>query len=84
LNESETNRSPTPEPTPAPLDAEPVVEIVGSDELSEAEIGDVGPSVEQPVSTTIGTGSFFGIGCSVIALLFVCVGVAIFMWRQAN
>jgi hypothetical protein len=40
--------------------------------------------VVRPVSETIGTGSFFGIGCTIFALLFVCIGVAIFMWRQAN
>jgi hypothetical protein len=34
--------------------------------------------------STVGTGSIFGIGCTVLALLFVCVGVAIFMWRQVN
>jgi hypothetical protein len=34
--------------------------------------------------STVGTGSVFAIGCSILALLFVCVGVGIFMWRQVN
>ncbi len=59
-----------------------VVEIV--DEEAAPESPDAAPSPERPVSTTIGTGSFFGIGCTIFALLFVCVGVAIFMWRQVN
>jgi hypothetical protein len=59
-----------------------LVEIV--DEGAASESPDAAPSAERPVSTTIGTGSFFGIGCTIFALLFVCVGVAIFMWRQVN
>lgn len=39
---------------------------------------------DRPVSETVGTGSIFGIGCSIVAILFVCVGIAIFMWRQTN
>lgn len=63
-------------------DVDTVVEIVDQDAMPEAA-EDTNPG-DRPVSTTIGTGSFFGIGCTIFALLFVCVGVAIFMWRQVN
>jgi hypothetical protein len=34
--------------------------------------------------STVGTGSVFAIGCSILALLFICIGVGIFMWRQVH
>jgi hypothetical protein len=63
-------------------ESEPAVEPIDADSPSESS-ADLAPVV-RPVSETIGTGSFFGIGCTIFALLFVCVGVAIFMWRQVN
>jgi hypothetical protein len=37
-----------------------------------------------PEDPTVGTGSVIGIGCTVFVVIFVCIGVAIFMWRQVN
>jgi hypothetical protein len=37
-----------------------------------------------PAESTVGTGSVIGIGCTIFVLIFVCIGVAIFMWRQVN
>lgn len=83
VNDFETRKgtAAAPDGDAAPSEANAVSEKesepAGTDEPEHA-------LVERPVSTTIGTGSFFGIGCSIVALLFVCVGVAIFMWRQVN
>ncbi len=49
---------------------------------SDAPVTSAEPAVAE--ESTVGTGSVFGIGCTILALLFVCVGVAIFMWRQVN
>jgi hypothetical protein len=51
-----------------------------------AEPDAAAPPVQLPAAeeSTVGTGSVFAIGCSILALLFVCVGVGIFMWRQVN
>lgn len=34
--------------------------------------------------STVGTGSFIAIGCSVIVLLILIVGIALFISRQVN
>jgi hypothetical protein len=34
--------------------------------------------------STVGTGSFFALGCTLITLIIVVIGVAIFILRQAT
>jgi hypothetical protein len=42
------------------------------------------PTTASPEESTVGTGSVIGLGCTIFVLIFVCIGVAIFMWRQVN
>jgi hypothetical protein len=42
------------------------------------------PPAASPEESTVGTGSVIGLGCTIFVLIFVCIGVAIFMWRQVN
>jgi hypothetical protein len=62
-------------------DEEPTVEAPPPD---EAGVPVAPPPPAAVDESTVGTGSVFAIGCSILALLFVCVGVGIFMWRQVH
>lgn len=73
----------TPDETGPALD--PIDQDVSDALDGESDVIEVVPTEpDRPVSETVGTGSIFGIGCSIVAILFVCVGIAIFMWRQVN
>lgn len=85
MSDANDNSASAAEPSESRFASADAMDAVPEDEAVSASGEQTDQStVVRPVSETVGTGSVFGIGCSIVALLFVCVGIAIFMWRQTN